>query len=326
MMYHEHDSPGPEDSEEGIGDRGKREDQTSIFQKIVMGARRELAKRTEICVLPNEERVEIFKKQTGTKRPVEYVWNVPRFEEVAAVKARPNVKEPLKLFYGGSLSSERLPNVLLDQILEMFPKISLHVVGYATYSHRALHQRLCELSKQNLIRYYGAMPRKEMWGIADVCEAAFCLMPLSSKDVNLRHMVGASNKPFDAMARGLAVVVSDMEEWKHIYIGIGDWPAQTYPCPSGTLAPQMKEYPLSRGDCEEGIEESPKFRIPESGKEYGIAINPESRKSIRAGLEWMLNNRGMLWEMGERGRQKIQNEWNYEKAFSPVLKKLEGWE
>jgi hypothetical protein len=29
-------------------------------------------------------------------------------------------------------------------------------------------------------------------------------------------------------------------------------------------------------------------------------------------------------EMGERGRQRIRNEWNYEKAFSPVLKKLEG--
>ena len=76
-----------------------------IFQKLVMGARREVARKAEVCVLPNEERVEIFKRQTGTTRPVECVWNVPRLEEVAPVKERPNFKQPLALFYGGSLSS-----------------------------------------------------------------------------------------------------------------------------------------------------------------------------------------------------------------------------
>jgi len=140
----------------------------------------------------------------------------------------------------------------------------------------------------------------------------------------MEQMAGASNKPFDAMARGLAVVVSDFSEWRHIYLGIGDWPAQTYPCPSGTLAPEMKEYPLTRGDCEQGIEESPKFRIPEPGKGYGIAINPESGESIRAGLEWMLNNREKVWEMGERGRQKIQKEWNYEGKIKQVFRRIEA--
>ena len=151
----------------------------------------------------------------------------------------------------------------------------LHVVGYATYSHGALHQRILELSKQGCMQYYGAMPRREMWKIADMCEAAVCLMPSSIQDINLRHMVGASNKPFDAMARGLAVVVSDLEEWKSLYL------------------PGKK---LERGDG---------YWISDMG--YGIAINPESRESIRAGLEWMLNNREKLWEMGERGRSQIKN-------------------
>jgi len=99
------------------------------------------------------------------------------------------------------------------------------------------------------------------------------------------------------MARGLAVVVSDLEEWRRIYLGIGD--------------------------REEGIEESPKFRIPESGKGYGIAINPESRESIRAGLGWMLKNRDKLWEMGERARQKIRKEWNYQTKFEVIKKYVE---
>ena len=255
-----------------------------------MGARRELAKRAEVCVLPNEERVEIFKRQTGTSRPVECVWNVPRLEEVTQAKERPNLKRPLALFYGGSLSSDRLPDVFLDQILEMGPKVMLHVVGYATYSHGALHQRILELSKQGCMQYYGAMPRREMWKIADMCEAAVCLMPSSIQDINLRHMVGASNKPFDAMARGLAVVVSDLEEWKSLYL------------------PGKK---LERGDG---------YWISDMG--YGIAINPESRESIRAGLEWMLNNRERLWEMGERGRSQIKNKWNYFKESNRVFSLL----
>ena len=36
----------------------------------------------------------------------------------------------------------------------------------------------------------------------------------------------------------------------------------------------------------------------------------------------MLNNREKLGEMGERGRQKIQNEWNYKRLFQPVLDRL----
>lgn len=235
----------------------------------MMGARRKVARSAEVCVLPNEERAKIFKQQTATKQPVECVWNVPRLEEVTPVKERPNLKEPLALFYGGSLSSDRLPDVLLDQIAELYPKVVLHVVGYATYSHRALHQRILELSKQGRMQYYGAMPRREMWKIADMCEAAVCLMPSSTQDINLRHMVGASNKPFDAMARGLAVVVSDLEEWKSLYL-LGK--------------------KLEKGDG-----------CWISGMGYGIAINPESRESIRAGLHWMLASREKLWEMGERG-------------------------
>jgi hypothetical protein len=29
-------------------------------------------------------------------------------------------------------------------------------------------------------------------------------------------------------------------------------------------------------------------------------------------------------QMGERGRQRILEEWNYERQFSPVLERLEG--
>ena len=272
-----------------------------ILQKMVMGARREVARRAELCVLPNEERVEIFKKETGTDRPVECVWNVPGLNEIGSEKKKPDSKKPLKLFYGGSLSPERLPLRFVEEIIRFQGEIMLEIVGYPTYSAKDYLQTLKKLepcSESKVITYHGVLAeRKDLLNVADQCDASLCLMPMKGGDLNMRTMAGASNKPFDAMARVLAVVVSDLKEWKSIYLGIGD--------------------------REERIEESPKFRIPESGKGYGIAINPESRESIRAGLEWMLNNREKLWEMGERGRQKIQKEWNYETIFKSVLRRLE---
>jgi spore maturation protein CgeB len=43
-------------------------------------------------------------------------------------------------------------------------------------------------------------------------------MPKSSEDINLRHMVGASNKPFDCMACGLPLLVSDLPDWISMFV------------------------------------------------------------------------------------------------------------
>jgi hypothetical protein len=133
-------------------------------------------------------------------------------------------------------------------------------------------------------------------------------MPISSADINLVKMVGASNKPFDAMARGLAVVVSDLPRWTELYLD-----ENTTEAGGGRR---------EAGRESETCQSTDVFRIPETGKGYGIAIKPESRESIRSGLEWMLENREKLWEEGERGRQKIRDSWNYECAFLPILDKI----
>ena len=261
-----------------------------IFQKIVMGARERLAREVELCVLPNEGRARVFREQTKSQKPIECVWNVPGLEEVGPRKPKPNLQTPLKLFYGGSLSSERISPLVLEEVVRLNPKVELQIVGYATYQHRELLNKIESYAKKGLLKFHGPKPRKQMWAVADHCEAALCLMPQRSKDLNLQWMVGASNKPFDAMARGLAVVVSDIPEWKKLYL------------------------PGNNHDSGKG------YWISDMG--YGIAINPESGESIRSGLEWMLNNREKLWEMGERGRRRIREEWNYEQHFRKVQNAL----
>jgi len=266
----------------------------SIFQRIVMGAREQLAREANLCVLPNEERARIFRQQTQTKKPVECIWNVPSLAEVSPQKKRPDARQPLRLFYGGSLSPDRLPPDVLEVISAFKGAVLLEVVGYPTYSAQDYLQKMkyMRLCKTRCIKYHGTVPeRLDLLKIADRCEAALCLMPLNADDINMKTMAGASNKPFDAMARGLAVVVSDLPEWTRMYLRRGGNMA--------SVSGERKKYAIS-------------------AMGYGIAINPESRESITAGLEWMLANREKLWELGGRGRQKIKNEWNYEQMFTKV--------
>ena len=215
-----------------------------------MGVRRELAKRAEVCVLPNEERVKLFKQQTGTSRPVECVWNVPDKSEISNSKRNIQSKKTLRIFYGGTITPKILPRLLIEEVAKK-KHVEMAICGYATYSERKYAKWIAKIIKtKKNIELFGAVSRYKMLKIADTCDAAICLYTSRGKNINFKNMVGAANKPFDAMARGLAVVVSDLEEWKRLYL------------------PGKK---LERGNG---------YWISDMG--YGIAINPESRESIRA--------------------------------------------
>ena len=252
-----------------------------------------MARSADLCILPNEKRLQEFVRKTGRRKPTELVWNVPSLEEVGPEKRPGNLAGPLRLFYGGSLSRERLPWAVLQVILGFGGKVRLDLVGYPNYEDRDYPEAIRAADEgKGVLCYHGTLPQRgDLFRVMDECEAALCLMPMRSRYSGMEQMAGASNKPFDAMAKGLALVVSDLPAWKELYL-----PGH--------------------------IEDSPKgYQTSNVG--YGIAINPESGESVRAGLEWMLSNREKLWEMGERGRQKIQKEWNYEKMFAPVLRRLE---
>jgi glycosyltransferase involved in cell wall biosynthesis len=97
-------------------------------------------------------------------------------------------------------------------------------------------------------------------------------MPTNNSNPNLRFLTGASNKVFDYLACGLALLVSDLPDWKQMYVEPG----------------------------------------------YGLACNPNDPASIAAALRWYLDHPVEMREMGDRGRQRILTEWNYETQFKPV--------
>jgi glycosyltransferase involved in cell wall biosynthesis len=89
-------------------------------------------------------------------------------------------------------------------------------------------------------------------------------------------MSGASNKAFDYLACGLPVLVSDLPDWRRMYVDTG----------------------------------------------VGLACDPDDPASIAAALQWFLDHPDKVRAMGERGRQRVLAEWNYEAQFAPVLSRL----
>ncbi len=55
---------------------------------------------------------------------------------------------------------------------------------------------------------------------------------------------------------------------------------------------------------------------------YGLACNPEDPESIAAVVNWYLHHPTEMRAMGEQGRQRILNDWNYEAQFSVVKNQI----
>jgi hypothetical protein len=63
--------------------------------------------------------------------------------------------------------------------------------------------------------------RTDLLAEAARAHVGLALMPCQSSDLNMRFMTGASNKPFDYMAQGLALLVSDLPDWKTMFVDPG---------------------------------------------------------------------------------------------------------
>jgi glycosyltransferase involved in cell wall biosynthesis len=55
---------------------------------------------------------------------------------------------------------------------------------------------------------------------------------------------------------------------------------------------------------------------------YGLACDPTDAASIASALRWFLSRPDEAYAMGERGRQRILSDWNYETQFQPVMDRI----
>jgi glycosyltransferase involved in cell wall biosynthesis len=269
VVYHEHDSP---DQVSGAGAGRPR--------ALLLRARAALVRRAALCVLPSEVRAQRFRHETGRERDVLTVWNCPLREEVAPARS-PHDGGALWVLCHGSITPTTLPLSVVDALPLVPERLRLRIVGYETAGRpghtQAIRARAAALGVSDRVEI--VEPVGHCSGLLDWTrrsDVGLALMPSWSENGNERMMVGASNKPFDYLASGLALVVSDLPDWRALFV-------------------------------ERGL---------------GRACIPEDPKSLAETLAWYLAHPAEMRAMGERGRRRVRDEWHYERAFEPVLRRL----
>jgi glycosyltransferase involved in cell wall biosynthesis len=152
------------------------------------------------------------------------VWNVPRRREIVSYAT--TTTEPLIIYYHGSITPERLPKTVAFAVNRMAGRVRLRIAGYEAPGAHGYVRHLVDCgtgaAADALIEYIGLLPsREDLLAEAARAHVGLALMPCHSNDLNMRQMTGASNKPFDYMATGLALLVSDLPDWKTMFVDAG---------------------------------------------------------------------------------------------------------
>ena len=211
IVYHEHDAP------ETTG-RGWRQ----VFSGW---ARRQVARRSIACVAPNGARAELLEKDTG-RAGVSRVWNCPSVSEVGRAREPVAMGDDLWLLYHGSIVPSRLPEAVVHALARLPERVKLRVVGYETVGHTGYLDELLVLARrlrvEGRIHAIGPVPtRAELLGWCGRSDVGLAFMPADAQEVNEQHMLGASNKPFDYLSQGLALLVGRGHDWVRTFVDGG---------------------------------------------------------------------------------------------------------
>jgi glycosyltransferase involved in cell wall biosynthesis len=211
VLYHEHDAP-PADTSGGS------------FACFVSAARRRVAQRVAICVLPNAERLRRFQCETGPLRAAVCVWNCPGLYEMSA-RSEDVPQTPIWLLYHGSVVPDRLPLTVINALASCADSVHLRVVGYETIGSQGyietLKRHAQSLGIAHRLECLPALPRADLLSVSRTSHIGLALIPNVSSDGNFTAMTGASNKVFDYMACGLPVIVSDLADWRRMFVDPG---------------------------------------------------------------------------------------------------------
>jgi len=270
IIYHEHDSPGSQKSEKGA---------IFSFAQLKLYARIRLARRSKIAILPNRERLKRFMDETGKEDNVFCIWNCPRLKEMKTLE-KPETGQEINLYFHGNIHEEHLPINILEAMASLPGQLNLKIIGYESLGARGYVEQFKKAASRlgvgDRVEFFDAVSRHSLLKHCVSSDIGLAFISKNDKDVNNRHRVGASNKPFEYLACGLPVVVSDLPDWQKMYVAPG----------------------------------------------YGVACNMNDSGSIAKALSWFLKNPEQIRVMGEKGKRRITEEWNYEMQFAPVEKLL----
>jgi glycosyltransferase involved in cell wall biosynthesis len=215
LLYHEHDSPRPLDA------TGRP---VAPLQRLIARARVAVARRATLCVLPQEQRLVRFRTETGRSGEILCVWNCPARDEVSTMQEH-KATGRMQVAYHGSIVPGRPPRSVVEALAHLPEEVTLHIAGYETVGARGYVAELRELADRlglgSRVHFAGPMSRRRLLTWARASHVGLSFMPSAETDPNIRNIVGASNKPFDYLACGQALLVSDEPEWVRVYVTPG---------------------------------------------------------------------------------------------------------
>jgi glycosyltransferase involved in cell wall biosynthesis len=208
LIYHEHDSPTP-----------------GSLRPWLRQARKAVALRAGRVIFPNVQRAQLALPELGcVEDKISIVWNFPTLDELP--KLSHAHEAALVLYYHGSITPDRLPEAVIHAASRFAGKVRLRLAGYEAAGAKGYLDSLLALGRQTpgvpLVEYLGQVPlRSDLLSEAAKAHVGLVFMPSDSSDINMRHMAGASNKAFDYMGAGLALLVSDLKDWRETFVARG---------------------------------------------------------------------------------------------------------
>lgn len=210
VLYHEHDAPIDEAH--------------SAFVRAILSARRALLRRATVVVTPNASRSAAASREGGG-RPVVTAWNCPRLTEIPSRAAARREHTPLRIVYHGSIGRDRPPFAIVDAIARVGGDAELEIAGYETVGSRGqvaeTIRRAEALGIATRVMTSGPMPRAELLERAAAGHLGLAFMPTVDPNFNERTMAGASNKAFEYLACGVPLLVSDLPDWRELFVDRG---------------------------------------------------------------------------------------------------------
>jgi glycosyltransferase involved in cell wall biosynthesis len=175
-------------------------------------------------VLPNQARAGAFVRAVGNHRPTFSVWNCPMIAELSRPR-QPQRGPGLQLLYAGSIVPVRLPTSVIEALALLPDGVRFRAIGYVTAGYpdyvQALRALAARLGVEQRTQFLDGVPHPELLVKSRDADVGLVLMPVGDADSYAQWMPGASNKPFDYLASGLALLVSDEPGWRQLYVDPG---------------------------------------------------------------------------------------------------------
>lgn len=211
IVYHEHDAPG-------LGT-------DSQFARLCLAARSRLAREAQLCVLPNPERARVFQHELRPPSAVACVANFPRLDEVQPARNDAVSSPILRVYYHGTIGEPLLPPTLIKALSHLDRAVRLCLVGHVPFGQEGYLDQLLRMAQQlgvaDNIELHQSMSRFLLWPKLREQDVGLALISTSSGNLNLQHLLGASNKVTDYLAAGAAVLVPDLRAWREVFVEPG---------------------------------------------------------------------------------------------------------